>query len=85
MMNAFKFSLALSLIFLLIRCSEEPDEQPLVEKSLRIEFDMEGRVDQYLVRENRPGQNANTKAIRSRKIPRGFGAGPRDICERGIL
>lgn len=49
MMNALKFSLIISFIFLLISCSEEPDEQPLVEKSLRIEVEMEGSVDQYLV------------------------------------
>jgi hypothetical protein len=30
-------------------CGERDDEQPLVEKSLRIEVDMEGSVDQYLV------------------------------------
>lgn len=36
-------------IFLAFSCSNEPDEEPLVEKTARIEVDFEGSFDQYLV------------------------------------
>jgi len=36
-------------IFLAISCSNEPDEEPLVEKTARIEVDFEGSFDQYLI------------------------------------
>lgn len=47
--SAIKLSLVFFLVFLLIGCTEDADEQPLVEKSVRIEVHMEGSVDQYLV------------------------------------
>lgn len=48
-MKKVKTFLFLPIILLAISCGENTEEQPLVEKSLRIEVDMEGSVDQYLV------------------------------------
>ncbi|WP_202928157.1 hypothetical protein [Cyclobacterium salsum] len=36
-------------IFLAFSCSNEPEEQLLIEKTARIEIEMEGSLDQYLV------------------------------------
>lgn len=36
-------------VFLAFSCSNDPDDEPLVEKTARIEIEMEGSLDQYLV------------------------------------
>ncbi len=48
-MKSFKIFLYLICIFLAFSCGNDPEEQPLIEKTARIEIEMEGSLDQYLV------------------------------------
>lgn len=48
-MKRFKILLCYAGIFLTFSCSNDPDEEPLVEKTARIEIEFEGSLDQYLV------------------------------------
>jgi hypothetical protein len=48
-MKALKTILYFACILGAFSCSNEPEDQPLVEKTARIEIDLEGSVDQYLV------------------------------------
>ncbi len=48
-MKKLKFLLYFVGLFLAFSCSNDPDDEPLVEKTARIEIDMEGSLDQYLV------------------------------------
>ncbi|WP_114751984.1 hypothetical protein [Pleomorphovibrio marinus] len=44
-----RLPLVLILGILIFSCSEDPEDQPLVEKTARVEIDFEGSLDQYLV------------------------------------
>lgn len=48
-MKRFKILLYYAGIFLAFSCSNDPDEEPLVEKTARVEIEFEGSLDQYLV------------------------------------
>ncbi|WP_291373176.1 hypothetical protein [Cyclobacterium sp.] len=48
-MKRFKILLCYAGIFLAFSCSNAPDEEPLIEKTARIEIEFEGSLDQYLV------------------------------------
>ncbi|MEX0884370.1 MAG: hypothetical protein WDZ72_12940 [Cyclobacteriaceae bacterium] len=48
-MKALKTILYFACILGVFSCSNDPEEEPLVEKTARIEIEMEGSVDQYLV------------------------------------
>ncbi len=44
-----RLPLVLILGILIFSCSDDPEEQPRVEKSVRVEIDFEGSLDQYLI------------------------------------
>ena len=48
-MKVFKTLLYSACILGAFACSNDPEEEPLVEKTARIEFEFEGSLDQYLV------------------------------------
>ncbi|WP_439484520.1 hypothetical protein [Cyclobacterium plantarum] len=48
-MKRFKILLYFVGILSAFSCSNDPDEEPLVEKTARIEIEFEGSLDQYLV------------------------------------
>lgn len=48
-MKNLKCFFFLAFLILCISCSEETDEQPLIEKKARIEVEFEGSLDQYMI------------------------------------